>query len=278
MPWPSTSMCATSCSASSGRRSGVGVRQRELGPGAPAVSAVGYGGHASLDRGRPPEAQGIRVLHAALDAGVTLIDTADVYCLDQHDIGHNERLIAAALTAWPGDRARRHRGHQRRRGPARRPLGERRHARRIFAPPATARSLALGVERIDLYQLHAPDPGVPLADSVGALARLQRGGQVRWVGLSNVSGGPDPGGAGHRADHHGPEPAESVLSGSTGGRRRAILRRAGNRVSGLQPHRRRAAQPQAAGAPGALARIAAAHWARRPTRWCWPGCWRSRQP
>ena len=73
------------------------MKLRPLGPGAPAVSAVGYGGmHLSI-AGRPPEAQGIRVIQAALDAGVTLIDTADVYCLNQHDIGHNERLIAEAL-------------------------------------------------------------------------------------------------------------------------------------------------------------------------------------
>jgi aryl-alcohol dehydrogenase-like predicted oxidoreductase len=53
---------------------------------------------------RPPEDQGIDVIHAALDAGMTLVDTADVYCLDDADIGHNERLIAKALAAWPGDR------------------------------------------------------------------------------------------------------------------------------------------------------------------------------
>ena len=81
------------------------MHRRRLGPGAPAVAAVGYGGmHLSID-GRPPEAQGLRVLQAALDAGVTLIDTADVYCLDQHDIGHNERLIARALAGWGGDRS-----------------------------------------------------------------------------------------------------------------------------------------------------------------------------
>ena len=81
------------------------MHRRLLGPGAPAVTAVGYGGmHLSIE-GRPPEEQGLRVLQAALDAGVTLIDTADVYCLDQHDIGHNERLIAQALAGWAGDRA-----------------------------------------------------------------------------------------------------------------------------------------------------------------------------
>src|SRR5687767_10116649 len=47
----------------------------------------------------------ITVLHAAFDAGVTLLDTADVYCWDDSDTGHNERLIATALASWPGDRS-----------------------------------------------------------------------------------------------------------------------------------------------------------------------------
>jgi aryl-alcohol dehydrogenase-like predicted oxidoreductase len=162
------------------------MKQRALGPGAPAVSVVGYGGmHLSID-GRPSESQGIRVLHAALDAGVTLIDTADVYCLGQHDIGHNERLIAAALAAWSGARdgvivATK--------GGVVRPGGRwENDARPVQLRAACERSLrALGIERIDLYQLHAPDPRVPLADSVGELARLRDEGKVRWVGLSNVS-------------------------------------------------------------------------------------------
>src|SRR5262245_58141044 len=48
----------------------------------------------------------VEVLHAAFNAGVTLLDTADAYCLDDRDIGHNERLIARALSTWPGDRSR----------------------------------------------------------------------------------------------------------------------------------------------------------------------------
>ena len=77
------------------------MHRRRLGPGAPAVAAVGYGGmHLSIG-GRPAEAQALRVIQAALDAGVTLIDTADVYCLDQHDIGHNERLIARGRAVAP---------------------------------------------------------------------------------------------------------------------------------------------------------------------------------
>lgn len=135
---------------------------------------------------RPSEEQGIRVIHAALDTGVTLIDTADAYCLDDGEIGHNERLIARALESWQGDRARlivATKGGVRRPGGRWEMDGRPEHLR-----VACEKSLsALGVERIDLYQLHAPDPRVPLADSVGALADLQRQGKIRWVGLSNVS-------------------------------------------------------------------------------------------
>jgi aryl-alcohol dehydrogenase-like predicted oxidoreductase len=141
--------------------------------------------HLSID-GRPSEAQGIRVLHAALDAGVTLVDTADVYCLDQHDIGHNERLIAAALASWSGARDG---VTVATKGGVVRPGGRwESDARPAQLRAACDRSLlALAIERIDLYQLHAPDPRVPFAESVGELARLREQGKVRWVGLSNVS-------------------------------------------------------------------------------------------
>jgi aryl-alcohol dehydrogenase-like predicted oxidoreductase len=162
------------------------MHRRRLGPGAPAVAAVGYGGmHLSID-GRPPEAQSLRVLQAALDAGVTLIDTADVYCLDQHDVGHNERLIARALAGWGGDRST---VTVATKGGVVRPEGRwESDARPEQLRAACERSLrALEVERLDLYQLHAPDPRVPFAESVGELARLRDMGKVRWVGLSNVS-------------------------------------------------------------------------------------------
>lgn len=162
------------------------MQTRQLGPGAPAVSAVGFGGMPLSIQERPDEATGIRVIHAALDTGVTLIDSADVYCLDDDDIGHNERLIAKALRSWPGPRE-----HiiVATKGGLTRPQGRwEQDARPARLKRACERSLAaLGVERIDLYQLHAPDRAVPLADSVGALAELQREGKIRWVGLSNVS-------------------------------------------------------------------------------------------
>jgi aryl-alcohol dehydrogenase-like predicted oxidoreductase len=162
------------------------VKRRLLGPGAPAVAAIGYGGmHLSIE-GRPPEAQGIRVVQAALAAGVTLVDTADVYCLDQHDIGHNERLIAGALAGWGGPRET---VIVATKGGVVRPDGRwESDARPEQLRAACERSLgALGVERLDLYQLHAPDPKMPFAESVGALARLREEGKIRWVGLSNVS-------------------------------------------------------------------------------------------
>ncbi len=159
---------------------------RPLGPDAPVVSAVGFGGMPlSLD-GRPPEPQAISVIHAALDAGMTLIDTADVYCLDDDDIGHNERLIARALADWSGPRESIVTATK---GGLTRPEGRwERKGRPDHLRAACERSLAaLGVERIDLYQYHAPDPDVPFAESVGTLADLQREGKIRWVGLSNVT-------------------------------------------------------------------------------------------
>ena len=162
------------------------IRRRSLGFGAPPVSAVGYGGmHLSI-QDRPPEAQAVRVIRAALDAGATLIDTADVYCLDHRDIGHNERLVARALEGWQGAR---NDVIVATKGGVTRPAGRwETDGRPEHLRAACEQSLkALGRERIDLYQLHAPDPNVPLVESVGALAELQREGKIRWIGLSNVS-------------------------------------------------------------------------------------------
>jgi aryl-alcohol dehydrogenase-like predicted oxidoreductase len=136
-------------------------------------------------QGRPPEDVGRRVLHAAIDAGLTLVDTADVYCLDEDDIGHNERLIASAL----GERDDRDRIHVATKAGLRRPRGawtndgSPKHIRE-----ACERSLrALGTDQIWLYQFHAPDPRVPFEKSVETFAELQRAGKCKYVGLSNVS-------------------------------------------------------------------------------------------
>jgi aryl-alcohol dehydrogenase-like predicted oxidoreductase len=159
------------------------MKERRLGPEGPLVGEVGLGGMYLSITGRPEEAAAIRTVHAALDAGVTLIDTADVYCLDDGEIGHNERVIARALSG---------RGEGvlvATKGGLRRPGGAwTRDARPEHLAAACEASLkALGVAAIELYQLHAPDSRVPFAESVGALARLREQGKIRRVGLSNVS-------------------------------------------------------------------------------------------
>jgi len=95
------------------------------------------------------EARGIAVLQAAFDEGITLLDTADAYCHDEQDTGHNERLIARALASWSGDRSRirvaTKGGLTRPRG-AWIPDGRARH----LTDAAAASRRALGIDRIDL--------------------------------------------------------------------------------------------------------------------------------
>jgi aryl-alcohol dehydrogenase-like predicted oxidoreductase len=149
------------------------------------ISAIGFGGMPLSIQGRPPEEVGRKVLHAAIDAGMTFIDTADVYCLDDSETGHNERLIASVIR----ERQDRDMIRVATKGGLRRPRG----AWTNDASPkqlraACERSLrALETDRIFLYQLHAPDPTVPFEKSVETLAELQRQGKCRFLGLSNVS-------------------------------------------------------------------------------------------
>ena len=134
------------------------------------------------------EARATAVLHAALDAGVEFFDTADAYCWEDAELGHNERLIARALASWPGDRSRVRVGTK---GGLTRPGGRwLADGRAKHVRDACEHSLAaLGVEHLDLYQLHAPDPRTPLATSVRALQQLKRDGLVAAIGLCNVTVG-----------------------------------------------------------------------------------------
>jgi aryl-alcohol dehydrogenase-like predicted oxidoreductase len=157
------------------------VRIRAI--GSRKVGAVGLGAmHLSRSPERPDPARAAEVVHAALEAGVTLVDTADVYCVDETEIGHNERLVAAAVRSWSGG------GDDvlvATKGGLVRPWGFRGTPEHLHAA-ARASAAALGVEAIGLYQLHWPDPSVPYAESVGALAELVDAGVVRAVGVSNV--------------------------------------------------------------------------------------------
>ena len=128
----------------------------------------------------------IEVLHAAFDAGVDFLDTSDAYCWDASETGHNERLIARALSTWNGDPARITVATK---GGLTRPNG-------LWVPDGRAKHLvaacqaslrALNLSRLPLYQLHAPDPRTPLTTSVRALETLRRDGLVDTIGLCNVN-------------------------------------------------------------------------------------------
>jgi aryl-alcohol dehydrogenase-like predicted oxidoreductase len=147
------------------------------------IPPIGFGGMPLSIQGRPPEDEGRRVLHAAIDAGLTFIDTADVYCYDDNDIGHNERLIASVLRERKDEvRVGTKAGLRRPRG-AWTNDGSPEHIRE-----ACEKSLrALNTDRIWLYQFHAPDPSVAFEKSVEAFAELHRQGKFEHFGVSNVS-------------------------------------------------------------------------------------------
>jgi aryl-alcohol dehydrogenase-like predicted oxidoreductase len=147
------------------------------------VFPIGLGAMPMALSGRPPEEQSLRTIHAALDAGVNLIDTADAYCRDADEVGHNERLIAKALQGRYDDVVVATKAGHIRPGGAWEVDGRPEHVRAA----CEASLKALGTDRIDLYQYHRPDPNVPYAETVGAFKELQAEGKVRWIGLSNCT-------------------------------------------------------------------------------------------
>jgi aryl-alcohol dehydrogenase-like predicted oxidoreductase len=165
------------------------MHDRQIGRGSQAVQvgAIGLGEMPLSLSGRPDEAQGVRTIQAALDAGMTLIDTADAYALGAVDVGHGERLIAQALAAYRGDTTSilvaTKGGHTRTADGSWGMNGRPEYLKRA----AEASLKALGVETIGLYQYHRPDPRVPYADSIGALSELLDEGKIRLAGISNAN-------------------------------------------------------------------------------------------
>lgn len=151
------------------------------------VGAIGLGGMPMSIEGRPDEDRSIRTVHAALDMGVTLIDTADAYHLNAGETGHNERLIAKALASYPGDTTdvlvATKGGHLRPGDGSWTVDGSPAHLRQA----AEASLKALGVDAIGLYQFHRPDPGTRYEESVGAIKELLDGGKIRMAGISNAT-------------------------------------------------------------------------------------------
>ena len=167
----------------------MSLPQRSLGD--VQVSAIGLGGMPMSVDGRPEEDRSIRTIHAALDAGLTLIDTADAYHRATADVGHdesghNELLIAKALRAWGGDASSvlvATKGGHTRTASGDWPLdGSPEH----LQCAAKASAQRLGVEAIGLYQHHRPDPAVPYEETIGALRDLLDEGVIRQAGISNA--------------------------------------------------------------------------------------------
>jgi aryl-alcohol dehydrogenase-like predicted oxidoreductase len=166
------------------------MERRQLGSG-PWVSAIGMG-CMGLSQGYGPasDAESVRAIHQALEAGVTLLDTAMSY-----GQGHNEELVGRALAGWAGASGSPGPGGtagtvavatkfgivRRRRGVT---LDGRPEHVRGYCETSLRR---LGRDVIDLYYLHRVDPAVPVADSVGAMAELVRAGKVRHLGLSEAT-------------------------------------------------------------------------------------------
>ncbi|HEV2524214.1 MAG TPA: aldo/keto reductase [Gammaproteobacteria bacterium] len=158
---------------------------RKLGTSGLFVNAIGFGTWPLSTMGRRSEQEGIKLLLAALDAGINFIDTADSYCIDENEFGYCERMIAKALKlrkqSTPviiGTKG----------GCTRPDGGWGVNGRPTYLKKACEASLkALDVDCIDLYQLHAPDRAIPWQETIGALADLKKTGKVKHIGLSNVT-------------------------------------------------------------------------------------------
>lgn len=137
-------------------------------------------------QGRPDEAEAIKVIHHALDRGIRVLDLADVYALDEKDLHYSERLARKALDAWQGPREQ---VRLLTKAGLARPRGKwRPNARPKRLRSSVEGSLkALGVEQLFMLLLHVNDPSVAFEDSLSELAKLQKEGKVKHLGLCNVS-------------------------------------------------------------------------------------------
>jgi aryl-alcohol dehydrogenase-like predicted oxidoreductase len=157
------------------------MKQRKLGAGGPVVSMIGLGCMGMSDfYGHRDEAEAVATIHHALDRGVTLLDTADMY-----GYGRNEELVGRAI------RGRRHEVFLATKFGIMRAEDDP-NVRGINGRPEYVRAACeaslrrLGVDVIDLYYQHRVDPATPIEETVGAMADLVRAGKVRFIGLSEA--------------------------------------------------------------------------------------------
>ena len=152
------------------------------------VSALGLGAMPlSMGRGEPaPHERAMATIHAALDAGITLLDTADIYAPSWDTMGHNEKLVGEALRSWGGDRTAitvATKG-----GITRSAEGGGRDGSPAYLRRALETSLAtLGTDSVDLYYWHRPDRSIRYAEAVETLAAFQQEGLIREIGISNAN-------------------------------------------------------------------------------------------
>lgn len=158
------------------------MRMRRLGSNGPEVSALGLGCMAfSGTYGPVNDTESVATVHAALDAGITMLDTGDFY-----GMGHNEMLIRQALAGGRRERVFLAVKFGAQRAPDGSWIG-------FDGRPAAAKNFLayslrrLGTDYVDLYQPARVDPAVPIEDTVGAVADLVRAGYVRHIGLSEAS-------------------------------------------------------------------------------------------
>jgi aryl-alcohol dehydrogenase-like predicted oxidoreductase len=158
------------------------MQSRKLGSTGPAVSIIGLGCMGMSDMYGPADrTESIATIHAALDAGITLLDTGDFY-----GMGHNELLIGEALRDVARDRVQLSVKFGAQRGPDGVWLGY--DARPQAVKTALAYTLKrLGTDYVDIYRPARVDPAVPIEETVGAIAELVTAGYVRHIGLSEAS-------------------------------------------------------------------------------------------
>lgn len=161
------------------------MRTTTLGNTGLEVSAIGFGAMYFSMAGSPSEAQGIDVLHRALDLGVTLIDTADAYCHNEEDKHHNERFLRIALSTYTGDTSHvvvATKGGCMRPGGNWAINGNPDHLRQTIRESHAA----LGGDRpIALWQHHMIDPNYPIEISLAPVREAVHDGLIRFVGVSN---------------------------------------------------------------------------------------------
>ena len=198
------------------------METRQLGRQGPRVSAIGFGamsiGIADIYTSSVHDDEAaVALIHRALDLGVTLIDTADVYGTSEVQVGKALKGDATTSCSPPSSASS---------------TTESGQGQAIDGSPAHVREACeaslqrLGVDHIDLYYLHRVDPTVPIEETVGAMAELVRAGKVRYLGLSEPRPGDDPPRTQGASDQRGSDRVLAVEPGS-GGRGPADLRELG---------------------------------------------------